>query len=94
MQKLSEETSVTALTEALEAAEEWLYDEGDSTTLGVYKAKLKELKAIADVIFVPLEQYLNPTPLPTLPPAPDNGTSVNATVGEDGEATADEPVSD
>jgi hypothetical protein len=63
-----------------------LYDEGEATTLAVYKAKLAELKKIADVIFVPLFQYQNPTPVAT--PVPANETDVesasNATSSDSG----------
>lgn len=81
LQKVSSEEDRDALTAALEAAEEWLYDEGESTTLAVYKAKLAELKKVADVIFVPLHQYQNPTPVATPPPVneTDAGSAVNAT---------------
>jgi hypothetical protein len=75
-QKVSQEEDREALSTALAAAEDWLYDEGDSTTLAVYKAKLAELKAIADVIFVPLYVYRNPTPVAT--PPPSNATDAAA----------------
>jgi len=89
LEKVSTEEQREALSTALTAAEDWLYDEGESATLAVYKAKLAELKAVADVIFVPLQQYQNPTPVPTPPPAnstaPANGTQTE-TGSKDGDS--------
>lgn len=76
---MSQEEDREALSTALAAAEDWLYDEGDSTTLAVYKAKLAELKGIADVIFVPLHLYRNPTPVATPPPSNTTDAAANST---------------
>lgn len=86
--KVSNEDDREALSAALTAAEDWLYDEGDSTTLAVYKAKLASLKAVADVILVPLHAYLNPTPVPTPVVVNATATPANATEGAAGNTTA------
>ena len=64
-QKVSTEDQVAAITTSLEDAESWLYDEGESTTLQAYVAKYNDVKAVADVVLVPLDLLQNPPPPPS-----------------------------
>ncbi len=90
LQKVSQEEDREALSTALAAAEDWLYDEGESTTLAAYKAKLAELKAVADVIFVPLNVYRNPTPVATPPPTNETDTTASNSTDASPEPAVDE----
>ena len=77
-QKVSTEDQVAAITTSLEDAESWLYDEGESTTLQAYVAKYNDVKAVADVVLVPLDLLQNPPPPPGVVAAnaTGNGTDV------------------
>jgi hypothetical protein len=87
LQKVSNEEQREQLSVALEDAEMWLYDEGEATTLEAYNAKYKDVKAVADVILVPLDLLQNPPPPP--PPVVANDTlSVNGTDAADANSTA------
>ena len=97
LEKVSTEAQRTELSEALMEAEDWLYDEGDATTVAKYGAKLKSLKDLADVMFDALELMRNPPPPPP-PPAVNETTNSTADANNStdaaGEGAADQEAVD
>jgi hypoxia up-regulated 1 len=54
--QVSTEEQRSAILSAVEAADEWMYDEGRDVAAAVYKAKMGEVKALAEPVFLRMKE--------------------------------------